>query len=88
MKIPFLLPLLACVLLAQDASAQSRSSRSRGSKPSAVATKPLGSAERTKILERSKIRPEEARLGSAERRALLTGGRTSLYPKPKRPNHK
>jgi hypothetical protein len=84
MKKSLVLGLAALVLLAWDATAQSRSSRSRRG-TSSVLVGPLGSAERTRLLEKSrvatKIAPDEARLGSAERRALLTGSRTSLYPR-------
>ena len=74
----------ALVLLSWDATAQSRSTRSRRNN-SSVLVGPLGSAERTRLLAKSRtstrVAPDEARLGSAERRALLTGSRTNLYPR-------
>ncbi len=92
MKKPQVLALIALVFLSWDAAAQARSNRHRrGHSGSQVLAGPLGSAERTRLLEKvqspSKASPEVLRLGSAERRALLTGSsRSSLYPR--RRNHR
>ena len=83
MKKSLVLVLTALVLLSWDATAQSRSSRSRRGS-SAALVGPLGSAERTRLLEKrvsAKVAPAEARFGSSERRALLTGSQTKLYPR-------
>ena len=84
MKKSLVLVVAALVLLSWDAAAQSKSSRSRRGSSAALAG-PLGSAERTRLLEKSrastKVPPAEARLGSSERRALLTGSQTKLYPR-------
>lgn len=87
-----ILAVAALLFLAWDASAQvqaqARSVRCTGGEPKAVES--FGSVERTRLLkqvERGRKADDVMRLGSVERRAILTGASVRM-PLPQSAEHK